>query len=135
MGYDLRAPFGEDIVLVGSGDVDILGGQHGDYDFVVEREELIQRIIRRLLTPKGEWIPFPEYGASLRERVHDVVNNNFARTLKADILEQLAFELDILTSPPPVVEFSSIPNGVMVYIKVITRALQPIDFSFNPRTT
>lgn len=133
MGLDLRAPFGEDIELAGFGDLDVLGGQRGDYDFVVEREELIQRLIRRLMTPKGEWIPFPKYGAGLREKVHGVVTANFALSLKAEIFEQISMEPDVIRNPPPVVEFSTIPGGIMVYIKVLTRALQPIDFSFNPR--
>ena len=69
MSIDFRAPFGDDLVVGARPDVEITGLVSRDFDFIEAREELIQRIIRRLLTAKGEWIPFPNYGASLRLKI------------------------------------------------------------------
>ena len=86
MAIDFLAPFGEDMNLGAGSDVTILGQTGADFSFIDSRAELIQRIIRRLLTTPGEWLPFPRYGAGLRRYVNETLTPQVAFRIKADCL-------------------------------------------------
>lgn len=102
-----------------------------DFGFLVDRPEIIQRVIRRLLTNKGEWIPFPQYGAGLRQRVNDVLSLQEAIRIRSDIINQILMEPDVAAQPPPKVQVQSVPNGVLVSLLFYTVTFLPISFAFN----
>lgn len=138
MGLDLNAPFGDDIHLVGVSDVGILGNRKSDFDFLTDREELIQRLIRRLLTTPGEWIVFPAYGGGLRERVGESISAQWIASVKAVVLDQVLQEPDIAHDPPPTVRIQTLQpagEGVYVSVSVFTRPLGIVSFTFNPSQT
>lgn len=132
MAIDFRAPFGEDLLFGPLPDLNVIGSTTRDFDFIQDREELIQRIIRRLLTTRGEWIPFPEYGASLRLRVNEPLTPQLVLDIRSTILSQLMLEPDVARSPAPQVLIAKIDNGIVVTIQLFTQALRVVNFSFNP---
>lgn len=132
MAIDFLAPFGEDMNLGAGSDVTILGQTGADFSFIDSRAELIQRIIRRLLTTPGEWLPFPRYGAGLRRYVNETLTPQVAFRIKADCLSQIVEEPDVATLPAPQVLLSRFPDGIVVTIQLYTKSLQPVSFSFNP---
>lgn len=134
MAIDFLAPFGEDMALGAGSDVSILGQVGADFSFIDSRAELIQRIIRRLLTTPGEWLPFPRYGAGLRRYVNEPLTSSIAFQIKADCLAQIVEEPDVVTLPAPQVNLQRIPDGIVVTIQLFTQALQPVSFSFNPNS-
>lgn len=133
MGFDLKAPFGSDIQLLGQGEVDVLGARSLDFNFTSARDELIQRIIRRLCTTKGEWIIFPEYGAGLRAYIDQPASFDMLARMKAEIKLQLSREADIETSPSPEVKIDLFGSTLSVYIKVLTKSVGIVAFSFDPQ--
>lgn len=132
MGFDLLAPFGGDLSFGPTVDVSTSGISGGDFDFLVDRDELIQRIIRRLLTDPGEWIPFPNYGAGLRRYVDETLTVVLANKIKNTILGQLLQEPDVSEAPLPSVALSTIPNGIFVAIRVFSRDIGQVSFAFSP---
>ena len=131
MSLDFKAPFGTDLTLKPEQDVGVVGGKTGDYSFLIDREELIQRVIRRLMTYRGEWIPFPSYGGSLRRYVGETLTQQVLMRLQGDIVAQLLQEPDIVSIPAPDVVFSFLENGLVATIRFYTTALQPISFTFS----
>lgn len=131
MGFDLDAPFGSDIDLHTLSDVNLLG-ETSDADFLVQREELIQRLIRRLLTNPGEWIPFPAYGGGLRLKLHETMSVQLLNEIKSTVISQLLKEPDIAQAPLPQVEFSQSNGLLLVKIKCFTVNLDPVEFLVNP---
>lgn len=132
MGVDLRAPFGTDIAVAPTSDVSSLGAATRDFEFLIDRDELIQRVLRRLLTDPGEWIPFPSYGAGLRRRVNEVLTPQLALQIRSDIVNQLLMEADVARIPPPQVQLATMTNGIIVTVFFYTQSLVPVSFSFNP---
>src|SRR5437762_1380693 len=92
MGVDLFAPFGDDISFAPQQDVGFIGGSSSDFDFLVDRDELIQRLIRRLFTAPGEWIPFPNYGAGVRGLVNEPLSSQLALQIRNTITSQVRSE-------------------------------------------
>lgn len=134
MAIDFLAPFGEDMSLGAGSDVTILGQTGTDFDFIQSRDELIQRIVRRLCTNPGEWLPFPRYGAGVRRYVNEPLSSAIAFRIKADCLAQIVEEPDVATLPAPQVLLKRIPDGLIVVIQLYTQSLQPVSFSFNPNS-
>jgi hypothetical protein len=132
MAIDFLAPFGEDLAIGPRPDLSVIGGTIQDFEFVTDVPEIVQRIIRRLLTYQGEWIPFPNYGASLRQYVDAALSLQLVQTIKSVVTKQVMQEPDISPIPTPVVDVQAIPNGIFVAIKVFTRTMQPVSFAFNP---
>lgn len=132
MGLDLRAPFGDDIVLFGKADVQVLGNKQTDVDPVTAREELIQRIIYRLLTNPGEWLAFPDYGAGLRLKVNETITPQLIGELKSTIRQQLLKEPDVQRTPAPEVNIGTINDGLLITIKVYSIPIGFVSFTFDP---
>lgn len=132
MGFDLLSPFGGDVEFGPAVDVSTAGLTGADFDFLVDRDELIQRIIRRLLTDPGEWIPFPNYGAGLRRFVNETLDNILILKIKNIILGQLLQEPDVSENPPPSVAMSLVNNGLYVAVRVFSQDLGQVSFAFSP---
>lgn len=132
MAVDFLAPFGEDIQIGPGPDIGLAGEITADFTFVDSQLELIQRIIRRLLTNPGEWIPFPSYGGGLRRWVNEQLSFQNILSIKAVIIQQVMQEPDVAGIPSPVVDLATLPNGLLATIKLFTKELVPVSFSFNP---
>lgn len=133
MAIDFLAPFGEDMALGAASDVSILGQQGTDFSFIAARDELIQRLIRRLLTNPGEWLPFPFYGGGLRAFVNEPLSSRLAFQIKSICIAQVMEEPDVAALPAPVITLKKpFADALIVTIQLYTQALQPVSFSFNP---
>lgn len=132
MAVDFLAPFGEDLSLGPGLDLGLAGPTTADFTFVDSQTELIQRIIRRLLTNPGEWPPFKSYGGGLRKWINEPLTFQSTLYIKNDIISQLMQEPDIAGIPSPIVDLARITEGLLVTIKVFTKELVPVSFSFNP---
>jgi phage baseplate assembly protein W len=131
---DFNAPFGEDLALGGSSDVAFLGSREFDFNFVSGLDELTQRVVRRILTTKGEWVVFPDYGTYVRKYLHEPITKSAALDIRGQIKSQIAQEPDVATTPTPEVTFDIQPNGqFIVSIRFYTKDLQLISFAFKPR--
>lgn len=131
MAIDIYSPFGTDLQFGPGEDITLTGREGVDFEFVREQQEFIQRIIRRLLTAPGEWIPFPKYGAGLRRWVDEPLTSANAFEIETTIMSQIGHEPDLAANPTPVVILESIENGLSVTIKCFTISLQPVSFNFN----
>lgn len=129
MSLDLDAFFGQDIKISSGSDISLIGD---DANVVSGKAELIQRVVRRLLTNPGEWLPFPNYGGGLRRYVDAKLTTSLLLRIKADILTQLSLEPDIVKSPPPTVDISTISGGIEVYISFYFTGQRFVSFNFNP---
>jgi phage baseplate assembly protein W len=133
MGVDLLEPFGGDLSF-GPSPTDIadIGNPTRDFSFLIDRDELIQRIIRRLLTSPGEWLADANYGAGVRQLVNEPLSQALAQQIQSTILGQILLEPDVARSPAPTVQVQQILNGVLVTIFFFTQTQIPVRFSFNP---
>lgn len=131
MSLDFLAPFGGDLSLGSNVDIALLG-KSNDFDFITDRDELIQRLIRRLLTSSGEWIPFPQYGAGLRALVNETLTQQMVLQIRSTVVSQILQEPDIARNPMPHVNVQATLNGVFVSVQFFTQALEPVAFNFNP---
>ena len=98
----------------------------------MDRDELIQRLIRRLFTAPGEWIPFPNYGAGVRGLVNEPLSSQLALQIRSTITSQVLQEPDVSRQPAPTVRVEQVLNGVQVFVQLFTVAQVPVSFSFNP---
>lgn len=133
MGFDLNGPFGEDVIILGQGELDALGIRSLDFSFLTEREEFISRILRRLLTSPGEWIVFPNYGAGLRSLVNETLTFELIDQVKRIVMDQIFREADVERNPEPVIEVKGVGDSLVVSIKVFSKPIGLVAFSFDPR--
>lgn len=135
MSLDFKAPFGDDITFGGTSDIKDVTAGGLDFEFITGLDELTQRVVYRILTLKGEWIPFPNYGTSVRKAVHETLTADLIFKLKGEILNQIVQEVDIAPTPEPQVIFDAKPRGQLVCrVSFYTRALQLVSFAFKPRS-
>ncbi|VTP12707.1 hypothetical protein PUATCC27989T_00519 [Phytobacter ursingii] len=93
---------------------DLSASPSGDMLPVTGTERRKQKVLRRLISPKGALIFHPEYGAGLGEKIGETINFNEWSAL---ILGQMKLEDCVARSPEPTVNLRIIDNGVNVYVK------------------
>lgn len=101
---DVFQEWGNDLGLSPTGDLAAVDG--------TERGE--QKIIRRLMTSKGEYIWHPEYGAGVPARVGTVLDRFLVEGV---IRSQIFQEAAVARSPQPAISAEKIPDGVFVRIR------------------
>jgi hypothetical protein len=116
---DVSQTWGDDIDVSANGDLLVV-------DSLLLSE---QRVLRRLLTNPGDYIWHPDYGAGLPAMIGEPINVD---TVKAIITAQIFLEDSVVRDPPPVVDVSSIPNGMFVNIQYTEAdSGQPVTLSFS----
>ncbi|MBV8656629.1 MAG: phage tail protein [Burkholderiales bacterium] len=94
-----------------------------------------QRIVRRLLTNPGAYIFEPTYGAGLGQYIGQLFDQ---RSVTAVIVDQLALEVNIATTPAPTVTVTPIVAGFQVqilYYLVGNPQVVPLSFAVTPPGT
>jgi phage baseplate assembly protein W len=88
-----------------------------------------QRIVRRLVTPKGSYIFHPEYGAGLPQMIGDTVD---IRAITGEIRAQIRMEEGVAQTPEPRIDVKPIQDGVSVGIFYTSSATRrPVSLQFN----
>lgn len=116
---DLTHWVGDDIAASATGD---LGTANAD-------TRTNQRIVRRLVTPKGTNIFHPDYGAGLPAMIGDTVD---IPAITGEIRSQIRMEEGVAQSPEPRITVQPIQDGVSVgiaYTSSVTR--RPVSLQFN----
>jgi phage baseplate assembly protein W len=88
-----------------------------------------QRIVRRLVTPKGSYIFHPEYGAGLPQMIGGTVD---IPAITGEIRSQIRMEEGVSQTPEPSIDVKPIQDGVSVgilYTSSVTR--RPVSLQFN----
>lgn len=88
-----------------------------------------QRIVRRLVTPKGSYIFHPEYGAGLPQMIGETVD---IPAITGEIRSQIRMEEGVSQTPEPSIDVKPIQDGVSVgilYTSSVTR--RPVSLQFN----
>jgi phage baseplate assembly protein W len=119
MGADLAHWYSNDLTVAASGDLLT----------VTEPIRSEQRLVRRLLTPKGSYIWHPNYGGGLAELIGQP---NGTRKAEGIIRAQLRLESAIASSPAPQVTVTSSTTGVsvatIVYFNKNTGSMRTLSF-------
>jgi phage baseplate assembly protein W len=117
---DLTQWVGDDLAASATGD---LGTASAD-------TRTNQRIVRRLVTPKGSYIFHPDdYGAGLPAMIGDTVD---IPAITGEIRSQIRMEEGVAQSPEPRITVQPIQDGVSVgiaYTSSVTR--RPVSLQFN----
>lgn len=119
---DLAHWFGNDLNIAANGDL-----------LSVNDPQLTeQRIVRRMLTPKGSYFWHPNYGAGLAQYIGQPAS---ARTIQGVIRAQLKLESSVASSPLPQITVSVGSNGVttatIVYWNNQTGSMRTVSFPVN----
>lgn len=116
---DVDHYWGGDLVLSPTGDLARVAG--------AKRSE--QRVLRRLMTNPGEYLPHQEYGGGLPGAVGS--NLNLPET-RARIRGQMLLERAVAQTPEPTVQVEQIPTGVSAEIRyIVNPGRQPVGLSFD----
>lgn len=122
MAQDVAHWFGNDLTVAASGDLLT----------VDEPTRSEQRLIRRLLTPKGAYIWHPNYGAGLAQYIGQPTA---PKSIEAIVRGQLKLESSVSAVPVPQVSVTSYPTGVLivtiVYWNKDTGTLRTLSFPVN----
>lgn len=88
-----------------------------------------QRVLRRLLTNPGDYIWHLDYGAGLPRYVGRL---NRPGEIEGVIRQQLTLEPIVAQTPPPVVQITSILNGIFVDVAWVDAVTgEPATISFT----
>lgn len=98
-----------DVHIQPGGDIPLT--ETGDLALASDAELTQQRVLRRLLTPEGNYLWHQEYGGGLGSFVGEP---GAAQRIVAVTREQLAMEASVLQSPPPDVRVSADALGTLV---------------------
>lgn len=91
-----------------------------------------QRVLRRLLTNKGDYIWHPEYGAGLAKYIGQDLNPTLVDEIKSNILAQIFLEQTVSRNPEPEISLQTIIGGLFVQINYTeSKTNNPIVLSFN----
>jgi hypothetical protein len=91
--------------------------------------ECNQRILRRLLTNKTDYIWQPGYGAGLPARVGSTIDESEMESL---IASQMYLETAVVQNPAPQITTSDIANGLQVDITYMEQdQTSPVTLSFD----
>jgi len=116
---DLAHWYGNDLTAAASGDLLTVG----------EPIRSEQRLVRRLLTPKGSYIWHKNYGGGLAELIGQPSG---ARKAEGIIRAQLKLESAIASQPAPQITVTSNANGVsvatIVYFNKNTGSMRTLSF-------
>ena len=96
---------------------DLKFSEKNDILKVFHPEEATQRILRRLLTPKGSYIWHPEYGCSVPQYIGESLTDESIENLKADITDQVLKEDFVANTPAPSVDIIPYYNYIDCVIK------------------
>lgn len=96
---DIDHWFGDDIGI----------GPTGDLLLVRQMTRSEQRVLRRLLTAKGDYMMHPDYGAGLPGLIGTVADDGYIEGL---ISGQMHLEDSVARTPAPTVTIARILNGV-----------------------
>jgi hypothetical protein len=103
----------------------------GDYLRIEGAGKTQQRLLRRLLTPPGDYIFHPTYGAGLGKQVGEVVDIG---KITALIRGQVQLEDAVAKVPEPEITVTEITKGVSVYIKytdAVSKTVQVLSFDLS----
>jgi hypothetical protein len=100
---DVHQYWSNDFVLSSSGDLLAASGL----------EESKQRILRRLMTNRGEYVWHTEYGAGVPQMIGQNLN---IEEIQAVIGGQMKLEESVSHDPEPVITVTPIDNGVYCHI-------------------
>lgn len=110
-----------------SGDLQL--GASGDLLVATGALESQQRVLRRLLTNRGDYLWQPEYGAGLPAQIGQPLDEAEMDSL---IRSQMFLEQSVVQNPPPQIVTTSIPNGIDVQIQYVEAdSRQPATLSFS----
>lgn len=101
---DLSLNWSDDLIVNASGDILTV-------DQLLRSQ---QRIIRRLMTIREEYIWHPEYGASVPKRIGATLDETLIQSV---IRAQIFQEASVAQSPPPEITVTPTVAGVFVQIK------------------
>lgn len=90
---------------------DLVVGPSGDLQTVTSVMRSQQRVLRRLLTPQGDYIWNLVYGGSLPQMVGQPV---VASAIEAITRQQMRLEASVAQSPPPQISVQGNPDGSVV---------------------
>lgn len=108
---------------------DLSASPTGDLATAAEDLRTNQRIVRRLVTPKGSYIFHPDYGAGLPQMIGDTVD---IPAITGEIRSQIRMEEGVSQTPEPSIDVKPIQDGVsagIVYTSSVTR--RPVSLQFN----
>lgn len=119
---DINQTFGSDIVA----------SPTGDLGFITGTDLGTQRILRRLLTNIDGYIWHPEFGAGLKAAIGQPLSQDKLRQLESLIISNIFLEERVAKTPPPVITFQLIQDGIFCQIKYTdVPSQQNIVLSFN----
>jgi hypothetical protein len=110
---DFNLPWGGDLTIDATGDIATVQGT----------TELTQRVVRRFLSnsqsqdPNGKWVAPPDYifaptyGGNACSYVGSLFTNQTARNLQSRFLAQCALEIDVASTPAPIINVWQANNG------------------------
>lgn len=75
-----------------------------------------QRILRRLFTVPGTYIPHPSYGAGIQKFIGTPLTQNVYMQIQGLITAQMNYESCVAKSPAPVIAMQAIASGISVTI-------------------
>jgi len=85
----------------------------GDDASVTAVDEINQRIVRELLTPPGDYLFQPSYGAGLGRYIGRALSNDKFSEIKAAIRSVVARQPDILKQPGAQIAFQNDASGLV----------------------
>lgn len=98
---DLYHYFGNDLSFGSSGDIAVSSNS----------DETNQRVIRRLITNRGDYIFHLDYGAGIRSKIGQPISQ---REIQGAIAGQVVRESGVATTPTPQVGVTSDTSGMVV---------------------
>lgn len=112
---------------------DIQFSASGDDLLATGVTELNQRIVRALLTPPGQYIWHPTYGAGLGQFVGHALSAEELALIESRINSVLATEPDVQKQPPATFTYQHDASGLLSvtiqYIYAPTGVLQSLSFN------
>ena len=88
----------------------------GDLTRATNVDRSKQRVLRRLMTPPGDYVMHPDYGAGLPAYIGRSADLDAIETL---IIGQMLKEASVAKTPRPVVSLRSITNGLSASISYV----------------
>jgi hypothetical protein len=95
---------------------DLSWAPDGDLATAVATLEGEQRVLRRIITPSGDYVWHPDYGAGLPDKIGRIVSE---AEIQALTRSQMGLEQAVQQNPPPKVTAAPIQFGYSVTIQYV----------------
>ena len=103
---------------------DLKFSENNDVLKVFHPEEGTQRLLRRLLTPKGSYIWHPDYGSGLPAYIGETITEELLEKLNADIKAQIFQESFVAKNPQPTINIEVFYDYIECMIKYFDTELE-----------